>query len=518
MFNHFISSLVNADTVEVQETITSFLLSYIISIQDVQPVNAVIATLSTIAVRDTFELHIEAGGSHLTINTIPFDTAEVNAFAIEAEEVGEISVSLKITKNKVNDVISIYSIAEFEKYLSSAKFTAVLATLSSLLEGILHFNVMDSIGEFSTHTLSFGQSPSNVRTQNLDRRAIIGNFKEGSSFSGVSGFALLPNDFHFRDPCGRAAFDRFFALACGTLSLVYLSNVSDLDRDGKLSLRMYGYKAVIIENIDTDYVIQNAPMLYKIYRWVYDTDTVADRLGLARNVISLHLNQNGHPIFSQAVLDAIHSNYQIYLKGNIESYLEVKGKIAEMLLDAINKTNVLSESMLDSLKNNALIIITFLLTVVIINGVKDLSVNSVFSWPYLIIVVFLSATSWIWLRLMRSDVNDRFEVASVTLANVLQTNYQGVLLPNEINRSVTPAIAENKVQLQKQIDKYASWWNKMLWSFLLLYIAGFLVFNFVAGQKNINSDSKVETKEQHTERERSVKKITVKPRYIGPEM
>lgn len=520
MPSQLLASLSSASITAIQETITNFKLIYTRQLQGRQPIDDVCAALLEISERDSFELLLEAGESLRRINSLPVDVAQLNEFCSEAEDIGEINVSLSIKKNKVQGSISIYSISAFERYVDSSSLSSILSTLSIHLDQTLHFEVKDTIVSFHTQTLSFGNGEHGSGTRVADRASIISNFREVSSFIGVPDLTLVPNDFHLRSSASSGVLDRFFELVAGLLSLAYLANASELSANGKFSVRMYGYKGVIAENISKEYLLQNGPMLYKIYRWVYDTDTVADRLGLARNVISLHLDSNGLPTLSNAVWDAIHSNYQIYLRGNIESYLEVKGKLAELILESINKTNQLTENLLDSLKNNAVVIITFLLTVVVINGVKDLSASAVFSTAYLIVALFLAASSWAWLVLLRRDTVDRFAASSSTLSNVLRTNYSGVLLVDEIDRSLLPAIAENSRQLNSQIEKYSRWWKWMLGSFTILYIIGFAVFNFLITEKKMGDTHE---REKHSEEQSGVQQKLSAPdlrlqQRVGPQM
>lgn len=483
MLTSFISSLHGSNIQTVQETITSFKLIYTQEVQDRQPVDIACAALSNLSPRDEFEIIFEAGESLLRTTCIDIDLAKLDTFAIDAIDIGEISVTLTIAKKIHNNAVSIYSSLAFERYLMTEDIVAILATLNLCLNGTLHFDFNSAIGSFQTQTISYGASQACVVSPVVARDTIITNFKEAVSFSGIPGLQLIPNDFHIRAPTNNSAPQELFSLLCGLLSLTYLANASELNSSHNFSFRIYGYKAVDANNVDRQYLISNCQMLYKIYRWVYDTDNITDKLGLARNVISLHLDASGVPVLDQSVWDAIQSNYKIYLKGNIESYLEVKGKIAELLIDAIGRTNHLLENLLDSLKNNALVLVTFLITVVVINGVKDLSVASIFTLPYLIVTLVLTGLSGAWLFLMRKDVNDRFKIFSDALANVLRRNYIGVLTNDEIDRSINPAITENKKQLDQQVKKYTTWWVVMLGSFVVFYLLGFFLHSISSTQK-----------------------------------
>lgn len=520
MLNSFISSLFGSQLKTVLETVTSFKLVYTQNIQDQHPINDACTALTNLFPRDEFEILIEAGDSLFRATSLNPDQTELNAFSIDAIDIGEITVSLTISKKIINNAVSIYFAPAFEQYLLTEDITSVLSTLTANLNDTLHFELNSGADNFQTQTISYGLNPLGTLPPTLARDTIIANFRESASFNGIPNFQLIPNDFHIRAPANNSPTQEFFSFACGLLSLTYLANVSELNSANELSFRIYGYKAVEARNVDRQYLINNSQMLYKIYRWVYDTDNITDKLGLARNVISLHLDSSGMPVFNQAVWDAIQSNYKIYLKGNIESYLEVKGKIAELLIEAIGKTNHLLENLLDSLKNNALIIVTFLITVVVINGVKDLSAASIFTIPYLIVTLVLAGFSGAWLFLMRKDVRDRFEISSDALANVLRRNYSGVLSSDEIDRSINPSIAENKIQLEKQVKKYTTWWIVMLGSFILIYLLGFFLHSLSTRQE-IKESTHQRNTSAHKNGPRdpktgSIRDIETDGKYIGP--
>ncbi|WP_311965965.1 hypothetical protein, partial [Acinetobacter baumannii] len=62
-------------------------------------------------------------------------------------------------------------------------------------------------------------------------------------------------------------------------------------------------------------------------------------------------------------------------------------------------------------------------------------------------------------------------------------NYIGVLTNDEIDRSINPAITENKKQLDQQVKKYTTWWVVMLGSFVVFYLLGFFLHSISSTQK-----------------------------------
>ena len=71
----------------------------------------------------------------------------------------------------------------------------------------------------------------------------------------------------------------------------------------------------------------DSELLYKLMSWSFEGGSCADKIGLLRNILSIHLDGSGNIKFDNEVWDTVRSNYQIYLKGNIQDYLDVKNKI-----------------------------------------------------------------------------------------------------------------------------------------------------------------------------------------------
>lgn len=525
MLTQFISSLPSSSIVTVKETITSFKLTYVHGIYNDIPIQKVCALLAEISSRDDFELLIEAGEALFSSTHVVQDITMLANFCEDAIDIGEISVTLTVIKKVLNNTLSVYSVAAFESYFATEEITPILDTLAKFLSNTLHFEFLGTTDYFATRTISFGLQQNNATAFLGNRTSIVEKFKESSSFSGISSSNFIPDDFYLATNAVVLPITKFLNHLCGMLSMMFLANISELDSNNNYSFRIYGYKAIDCRDVDPVYLIQNYQMLYKIYRWVYDTDNITDRLGLARNVISLHLDSNGFPILDTATWEAIQSNYKIYLRGNIESYLEAKGKISDILIDATGKTNQLSENLLDSLKTNAFAIITFLITVVVINGVKDMNASTVFSPAYLIIVGFVTAMSGIWLHLMKKDVDERFDATSTIVSSIVSRNYSSILSPSEITQSVDPAMQENKNQLQNQIRKYSNWWKVMLISFFIFYFLGFV--GHVILTKEQTNDSEIKAKASQKDKSSATSgnsashdnKISAKNterNYIGP--
>jgi Na+/melibiose symporter-like transporter len=153
---------------------------------------------------------------------------------------------------------------------------------------------------------------------------------------------------------------------------------------------------------------------------------------------------------------------------------------------------------LESLKNNILVLLTFLLTVVLVNGLKDNGYKMVFSDGYLAIVLILTLVSVLWLAMTLLETNKRFESASTTIKDILKLNYRKVIMESEIEDVVNPVIDKNRVYLKSQLKRYSIWWSVLLVVFAVSFATGNWYF------------TKPENKNQNAELNKEVK-VPVEP-------
>lgn len=290
-----------------------------------------------------------------------------------------------------------------------------------------------------------------------------------NSISSNLRVKLLPEDFFIVQGRISENLTQFYREMCSVLSMTFLANFSEL-KGSTFSYKISGYRNISVSGAAATELSQHWEMLTKIYSWAYEGGNNSDKVGLLRNVISLHLDDGGRIRFDNALWNAIQSNYQIYLKDNIQSYLEVKNKLGEFVVESTSKTYAMADELVDAFKNNALILATFLLTVVVVNGLKDTGEATVFSNAYLAIVVVLTIVSGIWLIMTRVEVVKRFDNGASTIASVLKLNYQRVLLESEIDESINPVISLNRSYLVGQVKRYTGWWLGMLVAFVLVLV------------------------------------------------
>lgn len=451
--------------------------------------------LKTLSSRDGFELFFEVSGNLVKINDCSAESLRrIKDHLAEYKDEPEFEIELNIEKTKVDSVISIYFLEAFGRYLSSEKLLDLINTISSKVEHQLLLEVFSTIDRFSTSGIQFYQAGSaagnHTDINESSRHKKLELFGENATSANIT-IKLLPSDFYLTTQSEHPPINVFFQKACSVLSVIFLSNSSELKSNDELKYKINGYRSVICDGFAPDELREKYELLHKIYAWAYEGGNNSDKLGLVRNVISIHLDKDGKIKIDNDVWEAIQSNYQIYLKGNIQSYLEVKNKIGELIIESTSKTYTMADELLDSLKNNAFILLTFLLTVVVVNGLKDAGETNVFSNAYFAIVILLSVISAIWLFMTRIEVMNRYDSASSTISVVLNLNYNKILMESEIDECVKPVIKRNREYLESQAARYTKWWLGML----LVFVASFWICNFVfkPSPELVKSDTKAAT-------------------------
>jgi hypothetical protein len=479
-------------------------------------VQALVHELASASSRDRFELQLEFAGNMVSIGDTTADSqSRLQEHCSEFSDEDAFSIDLKIHKSNVDSCVSIYSLNAISKYLSDEPLRYLLEEFSRSFNDGVCFEVYSEMPSFGTASIRFFQANTSVPKLEIShdsRLRKIALFKENTGVVNLD-LKVTPSDFYLLQPSSEPAINAFFSQACEVLSLLFLSNAAELSSENRLSYKICGYKTVVQNGVDLSF-LKDQKLLYKIYEWAYEGGNYADKLGLIRNVISIHVDPVGKLLLDTEVWEAIQSNYQIYLKENIQAYLEVKNKVAEFVLDITTKTYAIVDDLLDSFKSNVAVLGTFLLTVVVINGLKDGGEVAVFSKTYVAIVIVLSALSGVWLLMMRIELLRRFETASAALGDVLKQNYKQVLMQSEIDDCVGPATVRNRGYLKEQLARYTCWWIGIL----LLFCGLFIFFHWkLTEESKASNEAMVSIKEQSKYREGTAQEAEVSKKLSKPQ-
>jgi len=429
--------------------------------------------LKTLSSRDSFELFTEISGTTETISDCTSDSLKIIEKHLNEYDISDQYDLELIVKKGLNDSsLSIYFIDSFSDFISNESYLDSLNNFDKFFSESLFFEVFSTIKPFGTKTIKFIQAKNGLENSfsntDVSREKKIDLLRQNTSNFDLN-INLLPSDFFLDEYGDNTKLNQFFDDACSILAILFLSNSVVISNE-RIDYKVNGYKAIFCTDVEIEGFRSVRKSLYQIYDWTYEGGSNSDKLGLVRNLLSLHPDSNGNAKFDEEVWEAVQSNYQIYLKGNIQSYLEVKNKIGEIILTSTTNTYEMVDGLLDSLKHNVLIIFTFILTVVVVNGLKDNGYKRIFSDEYTFIVVMISVLSALWLYFYSKEVLKRFDNATDTTKKILRLNYNEVLIESEIDKSIDPVISDNRIYLKEQIKRYATGWAIMLVTFIVLFV------------------------------------------------
>jgi hypothetical protein len=291
----------------------------------------------------------------------------------------KIEITIRIIKNIVGGVISIYCYTDFLNFLKGLPVQIVFHEFNTYLqkENFLIFESQTDEPLTMTKSFWFVNIGYSGLPDKIDRSSIINRAKTACHYNFLPKFALLVEDFLPINSGSKDLEDLMNRLAT-ILSIVFLYDITNLQND-LLEYRLNGYKSLSgtadLRLIKADPEFQ----YYKIYNWVYDSGNFIDKIGLARNIISLHLENVDRTELKGDPFQSIQSSYKVYEKQNIKQYIEVRNKISDQLLSFHDRANKIIETFASGFQKSALALITFYISAIILKVLNKDKLIEVFT-------------------------------------------------------------------------------------------------------------------------------------------
>ncbi|MBN2435599.1 MAG: hypothetical protein JXK07_10080 [Spirochaetes bacterium] len=293
------------------------------------------------------------------------------------------TISLKITKEP-KPYVFFYSADKFYSLFSDEQLPLFLCYLSDTFakQDSIVFECDESISEFCTQTLCLRNKGSELQPQGLsceERNDKINATREHSHFFQTKEYALLPEDFFLNPQTDNVEIINSLNKLCTLFSMTSLCNHFDI-KWPSFSAKLYGYKTISSTFSFLDMKIEVSEIYYKIYLWVYSkSGHISDKIGIARNLLSLHIQDKDFFTVTSEILTAIRTSFQIYLKDNITQYLSIKNNITNEVIEIVRKAMDLSAIFSSNFKNNFLGFVSFFVTVLILNTVSSGKISNIFT-------------------------------------------------------------------------------------------------------------------------------------------
>lgn len=377
IFQNIISlfSSIQIDTADIEEKYSEVTVRVACSNGKIPSTNDFTHALSMLNKRDSLHISIlqndELIENYDTSRNENFDT--YIATCSDCLKSNSFTIILTITKNIVEQKISIYYLERFIEYLSGLSFIFFLEVIDNTFNGksCIIFEIQDKTSErFSTETIKFTSINSSPEIGNISFRTERTNkIKNLCHCSIVTKYSFIPEDFHPIIESGNALLNDLFKKVTLLYSSMFLFDIFEVDGQNNIRYKLNGYKTINYQITPSDIDISSFDEYCKIYQWTYDGGNIVDKIGLARNILSLNFEKESLKI-SKTTFEAIKSGYKIYQKENIKQYIEIRNKISDQLIELQNKADKIVDSFVGDFKKSLFTVVSFFATVIVIRVVS----------------------------------------------------------------------------------------------------------------------------------------------------
>lgn len=395
------------------------------------------------------------------------------------DEVGIIEI--KISKLNSKDYLTIYSLDLFVEFLNKKNIKDVFKLFSSLKKR--KFKILDS-NSYNFHTAYFAFADAtdfDIRTnkifENFDsdiRRKKIDKINENTHFANASMINFLPEDFYIIKKSSNKALNKFFDKLSLSLILRVFADISEFSQN-KLIYKMNGYKTIKKEYDFAKFDSEFVEDYFKSYKELFNTNSnISDKIGLARNVISLHVVEDDLTKLKGNIESSIKSNYNIYLKENVKKYIDVKNKINDSIFSLANKFDDATGNLTNSFKTSFYTLSSLLISLIFFRLLRNSSsVSDLFSMQ---LFLFLCA---ILMAMYLFKIYNIYEVKKtkerlISRYEQFKNQYKDILDDDDLSQIFRQHNFEdiNIKFIDNQISKYNRYWNITLSLYFLFFIIG----------------------------------------------
>jgi hypothetical protein len=352
-------------------------------------------------------------------------------------------IKIKVFKVRAHRETNSTHVFNFTNYISNPLQRPDIEFINFLknfdIDSPVRFNVWEKIYEFQTPLLSF----LNVSTQSdstnfsCERKSIIDKRNKSCHFTNDYYYKFIPDDFYLENGCLYPQIKNKFNRLLVVFTLVFLSDYSEITNSDPVHLdyKFKGYRLVSYKTGLNSISTNNFEELYRIYEWVYSQGSFVDKIGLARNIISIHMTGNDVATLASGTLRSIQSGYDIYLKDNVKQYIEIKNKISELLISQADKASDITKNMFGSLKTSLWSIVTFFITVVLIKAVASKGSSGTVSGDILSITAVFVLFSFVYLWLSLREVKDEKD-RLFSRYEIIKSRYKDLLNDDDLNKVI----------------------------------------------------------------------------------
>ena len=307
---------------KVNDNLMNTIITQVIEFNQIPTYNEISRALNKFNKRDFVEVYLrDETDESISITSNSHNENIYNKFVQNNEGLDtRITVNINIKKNTEDIRISIFNIDTFlENFLSNSlvnnlKFFHFRFSYNS---NIIFVNY-DNDYMFNTNSMVMISNDKDITINTIDREDLLERCNSVSNFVNNIEYSLLPNDFSIITTNMNNEFIERLKKIKIIFSLLYIADYSAIDDENiKLKLNGYRNKDYLIKIKDFNY-LDKYEEFYKIYEWIFQDANECDKMALTRNVISMYCKYTDILDIDEKTFLAIKSNYNIYLKENVD--------------------------------------------------------------------------------------------------------------------------------------------------------------------------------------------------------
>lgn len=278
------------------------------------------------------------------------------------------TITIKIKKISHDQTLSIYSTKAISEFWSDKSINSSFLKIKNLSEKANTLELLDNTKSFSTSLFIFkSQEDASVELQpKILREELLSKREKSTNFANSAQHNFIPEDFKVVNGVIPQEIQNTFTPLLLASSLIFICDYSRFTDAGDVKLKLNGYKTIenTIKYAEIRINLENAAdIFFEIYNWIYNDGSTIDKIGIARNIISIHLEKDSFTSIPHETIASISSGYQIYLKDNLKQYIEIKNKISESIQKSSEKASDLAKNVGAAFRSSIFAIYSFFFSI-----------------------------------------------------------------------------------------------------------------------------------------------------------
>ncbi len=361
--------------------------------------------------------------------------------------------------------LNIFDISSFTEFLKKEPLDKILKAYDKyFINKILVVNIFDHHEVISNQFFYIRSVYPNFFDENEiqdwklanDRKSLLQEKIECrdkvSHFVNADQYSFIPECFDFNE---NFFLSDHFSYLRSIFNLIYLSDYSNIN-ENRLNFKIKGYKTLNCElNTKLSSEVENE--LSTIYDWVYSDGPFVDKIGIARNVISIHIKEENISTLEIGTCHSAQSGYDLYLKDNVKQYIEVKNKIADVLYTQSEKASGIVKDMFTMFKTSMWTFLSFFLMSFLVKVIekktelKSLDQILNFNLATSVIGFSLVIISFFYLFFARKEVADETKRLNNKYMEI-ENRYKDLLNEKDLQKILTQSNVDGRSAQEIEIS------------------------------------------------------------------